>query len=141
MNKEEFEDFLKKSNLSELHKTTLSNTPLKERNTFYTKTIFWYDLFDAKSAVREFHNYMLLNRIFLSQDLKQEFQEIDTLLSSALTKREIGEQAKEFGNWDLISEAYKGLDEKAEKIVVRIEKLVQKSLEFGRAAPIIKENY
>lgn len=82
---------------------------------------------------------MLLNRIFLSQDLKQEFQEIDTLLSSALTKREIGEQAKEFGNWDLISEAYKGLDKKAEKIVVRIEKLVQKRLEFGRAAPIIKE--
>ena len=92
MNSEELEEFLKKSNLRESHKKNLINTPAIDRNTFYTKTIFWYHLHEAKSAVDEFHNFFLFNRIFLSQDLKKEFQEIDKLFSSALTNREIGEQ-------------------------------------------------
>ena len=136
MDNEALEEFLNKSNLTESHKKILLNTQTKERNTTYTKIIFWYDLRDAKSAVSEFHNFFIFNRIFLSQDLKKEFQEIDKLLSSALTKREIGEQAKGFGgSWELISEAYKGLDKKAEKIVARIEKLVQERLEFSSAKP------
>lgn len=40
MNKEEFEDFLKKSNLSELHKTTLSNTPLRKEIPFIPRRFF-----------------------------------------------------------------------------------------------------
>jgi hypothetical protein len=135
MTEEEFQEFLKKSNLTEAHKEALEKS--RDRNAFYMKTIFWYDLQEAKSAVREFHNFMLYNRIFLSKDLKQEFQEIDKLLSSSLTQREIGEQARD---WKLISEGYKGLGETAERIVARIEKLVQKRLEFGRATPTIENN-
>jgi hypothetical protein len=63
--------------------------------------------------------------------------EIDKLLSSSLTQREIGELARD---WHSISEGYKGLGEKAERIVAQIEKLVQKRLEFGRATPTIKNN-
>lgn len=140
MTDEEFNDFLEKSRLNELHRTDLSKTRTVDRNTLYTKTIFWYDLVDAKSAVSEFHNFMLMNRIFLSQDLKHEFQEIDTLLSSTLTWREFGEQAKEIGGtWEAISEGYKELDKEANRIVMQIEKLVQERLEFGRAASSLKE--
>ena len=80
---------------------------------------------------------MLYKRIFLSQDLKQEFQKIDNLLLSTLNQRAIGEQTKD---WAFISKGYKELDENAEKIVARIEKLVQERLEFGRAISTIESN-
>jgi len=135
MSNEEFTEFLKKSNWSEADKKSLEKSA--DRNTFYVDKEFWYDLREAKSAVREFHNFMINNRIFLSQDLKLEFQAFDELLSSSLIDREIGEQAKD---WNLKSKAYKGLVEKAQMIVAHIENSVQKRLEFGRATPTITDN-
>ena len=133
MTPEDFQEFLEKSRLSDSHKKALTNSPDKED--FYFRTIFWYDLQDAKSAVNDFHNFMLYNSIFLSKDLKHEFKEIDKLLSSALTRREIGERARD---WDRIFEGFKGLGEEAGKIVERIEELVQERLEFGKATPFQK---
>jgi hypothetical protein len=127
----EFKDFLETSRLNDTHKEALKAS--SEKGLFYTKTIFWYDLREAKIAVNDFHNFMINNRIFLSKDLKQEFMEIDKLLSSAISKREIGEQARD---WKRISEAYEGLGEEANIVVARIEELVQERLEFSRAKPI-----
>ena len=67
MNSEELQEFLKNP-ISTIHiKEMLENTPSKDRNTFYTNTIFWYDLSDAKSAVSEFHNYFLLTEYSLAR--------------------------------------------------------------------------
>lgn len=133
MTPEDFQEFLEKSRLSETHKTALTNSP--DRDNFYFRTIFWYDLKDARLAVNDFHNFMLYNSIFLSKDLKHEFQAIDNLLSSALISREIAERARD---WDRMIEGYKGLGEDSRKIVERIEELVQERLEFGKATPFQK---
>ena len=128
MSQETFEDFLKKSRLDDNDKRLLTNSP--DRNAFYKKTIFWYNLQKAQSSVRKFRAFMVYNRIFLSKDLKAEFAKIDELLSRALATRETGERARDY---NLISEAYKVLGEEAETIVARIENLVQKRLEFTKA--------
>ena len=102
MSQEVFEEFLNKSRLSDNHKKLLTNSP--DRNAFYQKTIFWYNLLDAQSSVREFHDFMIHNRIFLSKDIKAEFEKIDELLSTALATRETGERVRDY---NLISDAYK----------------------------------
>jgi len=128
MSQETFEEFLKDSKLNDADKKQLVSAP--DKNEFYKKTIFWYNLRDAKASVREYRNFMAYNRIFLSKDLKLEFEKIDELLAQALANRETGELAR---NYDMISEAYKILDKEAETIVERIESLVQERLEFTKA--------
>lgn len=130
MTSHEFRDFVENLDLSDPHKKALIET--SDKNTYYTNTIFWYNLRDAKTAVNDFHNFMLYNKIFLSKDLKQEFQRIDDLLTDALRTREIGEQ---LNDPMMIVESYEGLDENAKDIVSRIEKLVQERLEFTKAKP------
>lgn len=128
MNQDTFDEFLKKSRLSENDKIVLTNSP--DRNAFYQKTIFWYNLLEAQSSVQEFRSFMVYNRIFLSKDLKVEFEKIDEVLSRALATRETGERARDY---NMISEAYKVLGQEAETIVERIENLVQERLEFTKA--------
>jgi hypothetical protein len=128
MSQETFEEFLKKTRLSDNDKKLLTNSP--DRNAFFQKTIFWYNLQEAQSSVQEFRTFMVYNRIFLSKDLKAEFEKIDKLLSKALATRETGERARDY---NLISEAYKVLGEEAETIVTKIESLVQERLEFTKA--------
>jgi hypothetical protein len=128
MNQDDFNEFLKTSRLSENDKKVLANS--LDRNAFYQKTIFWYNFQEAQSSVQEFRSFMIYNRIFLSKDLKVEFEKIDKLLSRALTTREIGERAHDY---NMISEAYKDLGQEAETIVERIENLVQERLEFTKA--------
>ena len=128
MSEDSFEEFLKKSKLSDNDKKVLISSP--DRNAFYQKTIFWYNLQEAQSSAREFRAFMVYNRIFLSKDLKAEFEKIDKLLSKALATRETGERARDY---NLISEAYKVLGEEAETIVAKIESLVQERLEFTKA--------
>jgi len=128
MSKVEFLAFLKDPRVSKTDKNMLARPT--DRNTSYGSKVIWYVLQDAKSAVSEFHNFMLYNRIFISQDLKQTLLEIDKLLSSSLINREIGEEAKD---WKLISDASKELVKKEEKILEQIEKLVDNKLEYSRA--------
>ncbi|MFN8412556.1 MAG: hypothetical protein U0Z26_09235 [Anaerolineales bacterium] len=128
MSQENFDEFLKTTKLNEPDKKLLAT--VHDKNDFYQKTIFWYNLRDAKISVQEFRNFMAYNRIFLSKDLKVEFEKIDELMAMALANRETGEIARDY---KMISEAYKGLGKEAESVVERIENLVQERLEFTKA--------
>ena len=128
MSKESFDEFLKTSKLTESDKKLLVTA--YDKNDFYQKTIFWYNLRDAKKSVQEFRNFMAYNRIFLSKDLKVEFEKIDDLMAMALAKRETGELARDH---NMISEAYQVLGKEAVNIVEKIEDLVQERLEFTKA--------
>ncbi len=128
MNQESYDEFLKTTKLNEPDKKLLSTA--HDRNDFYQKTIFWYNLRDAKKFVQEFRNFMAYNRIFLSKDLKVEFEKIDGLMAMALANRETGEIARDH---NMISEAYKVLGKEAVSIVEKIESLVQERLEFTKA--------
>lgn len=138
MSDEQFSEFLKNKKLKDSDIEDLINTPVRDRNNKYWEVIFWYDLHEVKKRVYNFHNYYISNRIFLSQDLKKEFQKIDELLLSAINDREISELAKgSGGSWDLVHKGYKDISKESGKIVARIEELVQKRLEFDKATPMI----
>lgn len=141
MTEPEFDEYLKKSDLNEIHKSEIKQLAGNERTVFYLSKHFWYELFDAKETVKEFHNYLILNQIFLSQDLKSEFQKMDKLFSSALLNREIAENNRNSGHGDpeIISKGFKGIDKESEKIIERIENLVQNRLEFTSASPLTIE--
>ncbi len=61
----------------------------------------------------DFHGYLLRNKIFLSDELKEEFNKADDLLWDVLITRETGEQAEDH---EMNREAYKKLKNNIDKI-------------------------
>ncbi len=140
MNETDFNTFIENEKLNDTHKSEFQRVEKPERLNYYKKIHFWYALEDTKKGVNDYHNYLILNRIFLSADLKKEFQEIDKLFSSILIDRETGELtlSSNHPNYELIYETYLRLTEKSKPIIHRIESLVQKRLEFDQAIPNFK---
>ncbi len=101
-----------------------------DKNKYFQDRIFWQRLKEAKSKFSDFHNYVVRNRIFLSEELKEQFNKADDLMWDALITREVGEQAKDY---KMIRESYKLLKENIEIIIIDIEKLVQKRLRYDEA--------
>lgn len=96
-----------------------------DKNVFFQAKIFWQRLGEAKSKFSKFHNYIVKNRIFLSTELKEQFNKADDLLWDALTTREVGEEAKDY---KMIRESYKKLKENIENVLTAIESLIQERL-------------
>ncbi len=130
MNEQEISEFLEKGKpeLSDSHKQNLLKAP--DREQYYHKIIFQYELAEAKKYVGEFHNYLLYNRIFLGSDLFAQFEAMDKLLWDALHYREIGEASRDY---KLTCRAYEEIQKKADPIRGEIRRLVQKRLHFEEA--------
>lgn len=128
----EFDEWLAKSKLTDAHKHNLSMLHPRERNDLYIRIIFGYDLRETREKVLEFHNYLVHNKIFLSLDLFKKFSEVDALLSEAISKRELGERARDI---NMLADSYKVLvqDEALINIIAEIESLVQKRLHYQEA--------
>jgi hypothetical protein len=92
--------------------------------------IFWQRLNEARSKFSDFHAYIIRNRIFLSQQLKERFNKADDLLWDSLVMREVGEEAKDF---KMIHDSYKKLRDNIELVISNIEKLVQERLRYNDA--------
>lgn len=101
-----------------------------DKNKHFQEKIFWYRLSEAKSKFSDFHTYITRNRIFLSQELKEQFNKADKLLWDALVTREVGQEAKDH---KMIYDSYKMLKENIEIIISSIEKLVQERLRYNEA--------
>lgn len=101
-----------------------------DRNKYFQEKIFWQRFNESKSKFSDFHNYIVRNRIFLSEELKDQFNKADELMWDALITREVGEHAKDY---KMIRESYKILQENIEIISADIEKLVQKRLRYDDA--------
>lgn len=101
-----------------------------DKNKHFKDKIFWYRLNEARLRFSDFHTYITRNRIFLSHELKEQFNKADDLLWDSLQMREIGEEAKDN---QMIHDSYKKLKENIELVISTIEKLVQDRLRYKEA--------
>lgn len=101
-----------------------------DKNSFFQEKIFWQRLGEAKEVFADYHNYIIRNRIFLSKELQEQFNEADTLMHEALVSKEIGHELK---NFKMMNESYRKLKENIEQITNNIEILVQKRLRYSDA--------
>jgi hypothetical protein len=122
------EETLVKTDFSESQKEQIRFA--EDKNQLFIKTIFWYELNKSRSAVTEFHNYLALNKIFLSQDLFGSFSIVDKLLTNALQERELMEKSGDFTiqSKDLIT-----LREELFTTLDIIESQIQKRLHYTEA--------
>lgn len=88
MNSDQFEEYLKGLNISELDKNNFRKAA--DKRTFFNNLIFFIEQKNAEKAVRRFHIYISKNSIFLRPTLKKSFLEIDDKMWSSLINRSVG---------------------------------------------------
>ncbi len=96
----------------------------------FKDTIFWQRLSEARSRISDFHSYITRNRIFLSEELKEQFNKADELMWDVLVTREVGEEDTDRR---MIHESYRKLNDNISPIISAIEKLVQERLRYKEA--------
>lgn len=122
---DEFEEFLKDSELLESQKTRVRDKDSRDRDKTYQSQIFWHRMGRAKKAVSELQTYVASQGLFLPPALKQQFSEMLPILWSTLTSKEVGHEAED---WQLQSEGWRELQAKGEPLHKRIEKAIEERL-------------
>ena len=102
----------------------------ENKTEFYKEKIFFHNLSEARKIYSELHKYITRNRIFLSPDLRKNFQKVDGILWESLIKKEIGEEAKDL---KMIVQAHRDIRDQVNDIVEKIETLVQDRLRYKEA--------
>jgi hypothetical protein len=128
MNEAQVEESLAKSDLTESQKEEIRHAV--DKNQAYIKTIFWYDLNDAKKYVADFHNYLLYNKIFLSRALFESFTKFDKMLSNALEEREIMERSR---NYIPASKTFMKVRDEVLSTIEDLETQIQQRLHYTEA--------
>lgn len=121
----ELDEYLANSSFSESEKSNLRTNP--DKNRYIQQLIFKYDYIRTQTAFFAFHNYIEHNRIFLSAELKDDFDKIDDLMWSALSNRKTGNQINDHNLW---RDAFKILQDEVAPIQRKIEALVQGRLHY-----------
>ena len=135
MVEDELQEFVAKSRLTETQRKRVLNE--SDKNEYYMDIIFWHDLYEVQSGISDFHNYIMRNKIFLSADLKEKFQQIDDIIWEAFTMSKI---SKEGEDRKMRHDAYKKIKDDTNIIRDEIEKLVQKDCITKRINKIISNN-
>jgi hypothetical protein len=127
MAENEFDDWMKKSKLSEAEKKLLTKSSDKIRA--YARILDFHSLSKAKEEFYEFHEYFLGNRIFLSPDIKKKLEQVSDLLQGAWVDRHMDWQGHKPGEGEsFLLEAWEKYDKKARPIMLEIEALFQEKL-------------
>lgn len=84
-----FEAFVESCGLHEVNKNKLRKISISERNEYYRNCLQWTELSEAKSAQENLNNYLVMNQIFMTEDLWKQFTQINKLLKSVLIVEEI----------------------------------------------------
>ena len=127
MNEKQLNDFITGCRLRDYQKEELRKAV--DRNKYYQDAIFWIDLSEAQTAQATFHNYLVENRIFMTDELRKRFGEVDKALSEALTAQEIGKDA---GSGELLRESSAKVWQLTETLNA-VETEVQRRLRYAEA--------
>lgn len=121
MSKDKLVEFLKDSPLSEIHRNEFLGS--LDKNKYYKKTIYWYDLADAKAQYNQFHNHVLYNKIHLNNDLSKMLMEMDKKISDFLNILGVY-------NWNPneLIKIYHEFKDSAEGLRLKIENTISKIL-------------
>jgi len=124
----QFEAFLTGSTLSDWEKDEIRKAPSKLK--YYQERSFYHELRDARNGFFDFHEFITANSIFLSQDIKAKFLQIDGELWSAIVETESGHEA---GDFKMKNSSFSKLRQDVEAIKDELEILVQKRLQLDQA--------
>ncbi len=128
MNDAQINEALGKTIFSESEKEEIRNS--NDKNSKYQEFHFRYYLTEVRNSIDEFHNYLVLNKIFLSNELFVSFSQIDEIFWDAVEEREIIELSKKHLS---VYPVFKKMRDKATPVVQEIEKLIQKRLHYSDA--------
>ena len=92
MSESQLRAFATASRLADHQKAELLNAQSKAD--YYRDAIFWLELADARKAQHELNNYLVVNSIFMTQDLRQQFREMNQGLGEVLINIEIGRSSR-----------------------------------------------
>ena len=87
----QFEEFLESCKLTPYQRETLGKSA--NRKEYYEEAISGIELDDAQEQQRQFSNYLIEHRIFMSEDLVAKFEEVSKAISSGLIEYRIGKGA------------------------------------------------
>jgi hypothetical protein len=127
MSSSQFAEFVETCRLPNFHKEELLKAT--DPDAYYQRWIFWVDLAEAKRLAGEFHNHLVMNRIFMTEELRQQFGKIDRLLSSALSALEIDREAPGSKLIDRARDDFKEI----EPLLAPLETSIQNRLHYGEA--------
>jgi hypothetical protein len=85
MNEELLTETLNATELKESEKEEVLRAPNK--NKCYSDHIVWHELIEAEQASINCHYYLLANGIFLKQEMKDSFNQVDDFIWKAIRKR------------------------------------------------------
>lgn len=80
-------EFLATSNLAEWQKSELKDGD--EKTNRYVRFITWHELGKALATHRDFHNYLVMNGIFLPESLRAEFYRVSEMIDDAIRERQM----------------------------------------------------
>jgi hypothetical protein len=82
----QFFEFVEACRLPSWQKKELKDTDRK--NNYYVKKIFWLELHDAKQLSDKFHDYMMKNSIFMSEEISDRFHAMDDLIRRTIIEQD-----------------------------------------------------
>jgi hypothetical protein len=132
MTDEEWEEFMRTapaSHLSESQQETLRKS--SDRAYSYNERKASNDMDTANDKQRQFTNYLIENRIFMTEDLRAKFEAVQAAFISALTIYETGKRA---GAWEMQTSGQMTMSrENLQGLVDEIEKARQRRLRYEEA--------
>jgi hypothetical protein len=130
MNTAQFEGFVAACRLHEVHKKELLQS--SDPNADYQRWIFWQDMAEAKAAQEDFNNYLVMNRIFMTQLICERFIEINKLLKSILIAEEMVKQMPHIPMVEVREQLELDLT-KIQPLLPPLENAIQERLHYGDA--------
>ena len=126
MSEPAFQEFLSGCPLAEHQKNELLMA--KDKTKYYELAISWIDLGVAQKAQTELSNYLALNSIFMTEELRKQFKAFNETIISILSEEEIALQDS-FVQRSPKAEKFQRLS----KLFDEIETVVQKRLRYEDA--------
>lgn len=127
MSDRDFADFISESKLSDSIKQRLMEAPNKSQ--YYREHAAVEELTKAKKSQIELNNYLYLNSIFMTDELRVRFQGMNKAISSALISWEVGKTADDRS---MVSESSRQIGELSDKFA-EVERAVQQRLLYEKA--------
>lgn len=96
MSPEHLETWLEDSGLKDFQKNEIRKS--QNKNDTYSNFYSWKQISDAKVAIQNFQNYVILQGVFIDEDLSDEMIESATIMHRAIISRTMAERTKGFNN-------------------------------------------
>jgi hypothetical protein len=126
MSEPQLEEFLAAGRLTESQKTELRHA--RDKDKYYQDATFWLELSDAKRAQVALNNYLVVNSIFMTETLRQQFKTINGSLGSVIAGEEISREIGS-GSAELAKSRSESLNQ-ISSMFNEIESAVQKRLRY-----------